>query len=52
MSGKPPFLAGMVGDMTENIFHIAGLISQELGKLRNISDGFGGFSGSLNQFLP
>ena len=36
MSGKPPFFAGMVGDITENIFHIAGLISQELIKPRNI----------------
>jgi hypothetical protein len=40
MSGKPPFFAGMVGDITENIFHIAGLISQELDKLCNILAGF------------
>jgi hypothetical protein len=30
----------LIGDITENIFHIAGLISQELTKLRNILAGF------------
>jgi hypothetical protein len=33
----------LIGDITENIFHIAWLISQEFDKLRNISEGVGGF---------